>query len=267
MTHTPYPTQVFDDVPTADPRWDIALGNIPAIQQIIKFGWTGPVGSSDGPLDVWSGGGDYTGQPVEDPSAAATVDVVSDNIEDDGVALLTGAHTAELFGLNELGIAITEIVTLNGLTPVTSTKRFHRLNRVIIRTAGSTGVNVGEVEVSRTGAPLIVFAQVVPDINQSQVACYTIPADKFGLMTNLWVSLGLQNGNSGSGGTTFRVRPPGGVYSTTRNYYLTDGASTNQNTIPQKLNPLDDIKVRVLNISDNNTYFTAEFDILLVDNI
>lgn len=259
-----FPTEAFDEAHNAPARWDIALGNT-QVDQVVKFGSFGPAAAGDAPADVWSTGGDYTGMPVEDPSAATTVDVVSSSALD--TAAGTGAQTIRVFGLNEEGLPVQEDIILDGITPVVSTKNYHRLNRAKVLTAGSGETNAGIITISRTGAGAVVFAEMEVGLAQTQITAFTIPADKTGLLTGLWVSIGLANGNSGSAGTTLRVRPPGGVFNAGRNFVVTTAFPINPITLPVKFGPLTDVKLRIEDISDNNTTTTGEFDILLFDNI
>ena len=69
------------------------------------------------------------------------------NDEDGGAGGDTGALTIEIFGLDANYNPISEVVILDGLTFVTTTKSYLRIFRGIIRSAGSTGWNIGIITV------------------------------------------------------------------------------------------------------------------------
>ena len=258
-----YPIQTLTKTTTAPASWDIALGNIPSLQSVVKFGGAGPAGAGDAPLDVWSPGGDYEGQPIVG-APVLTATVVSAGLLD--TALGTGARTVQVFGLDENLEPVDEIVTLDGTTPVPLTNLYERLNRMKVLTAGSGGENDAVISAVRD-VTNEVFATIPSGLNQTQIAAYTIPAGKVGVLTNLWVSIGLANGNSGSAEVTLRARPQGGVYQAARSFTLSNSAAVNPITLPVTFDEGTDLKVRVEDISDNNTFITAEFDLVLVDKI
>ena len=81
-------------------------------------------------------------------SSADTMNVVSDSANDtsDG----TGARTIKITGLDGNYDEIEEIVTMNGLSSVTTTKSFIIIHRAIPNTAGSTETNVGTITITDT---------------------------------------------------------------------------------------------------------------------
>lgn len=85
------------------------------------------------------------------PAAAAVVDLVSDSANDDGIAPLSGAQVVAVVGLDGTGTFVFDVVTMNGLTPVTTTQTFLRTFAVFVAAAGSTGYNEGNITVEHLG--------------------------------------------------------------------------------------------------------------------
>lgn len=118
--------------------------------------------------DVWRYGG-----VKALPTSAATVSLVSTSTAD--AAAGTGARSVLLDGLNANYERITEVVALNGTTPVSSSNSFLRLN--LVRTtgvAGSSGANVGDITATIGGS---VQAFIAAGLGRSQMAHYTVEAN------------------------------------------------------------------------------------------
>jgi len=62
----------------------------------------------------------------------------------------TGARTINVMGLDANYVLQSEIVTLNGVTPVNTVNTFIRVHSASIQTAGSGGVNAGTITVRQT---------------------------------------------------------------------------------------------------------------------
>lgn len=77
-----------------------------------------------------------------------TLDVVSSSAGDaDGGA---GVNSIRLIGINATGDEVSEDVTLDGLTPVTTTATFHVLNEMVPLAFGANDDAVGNIDVTRT---------------------------------------------------------------------------------------------------------------------
>ena len=96
-----------------------ALGYIRGVTSFRKFGRNNDIDTSTVPEEIWNGGGlRYY------PSTAAALNVVSTNAND--TAAGTGARTVRVTGLDANWNEISEIVTLNGLTPVQTVNSYLR---------------------------------------------------------------------------------------------------------------------------------------------
>ena len=157
---------------------------------------------------------------------------------------------------------------MNGTTPVATTEQWQRVFRAVVLTAGSGGENAGGLTIRHTTTTANIFAILPAGNNQTTIAAYTIPAGKTGYLNSLFLLLSRANGSAGSAHITFRIREEGGVFRAIRNYQATNSGSV----IPPFKSPVvlpakTDIKVRCEDVSDSNTEVSAEFDIILEDNI
>jgi hypothetical protein len=125
------------------------------------FGYSAAVGNTAlGPL--WEGlttsGGAYAY-----PSSAAPLVLVSDSASD------TSALSIQIQGLDANYATLVETIALNGLSNVTTTNSFLRINLMTT----TNGLNVGNItaKISTT-----TYAKINAGIGQTQMSIYTVPA-------------------------------------------------------------------------------------------
>jgi len=134
---------------------------------------------STGAEDYWSAGGVLTL-----PTADANVTIVSDDDQDDGSPVGTGARTVALT-LMTSGYDITSLtMTLDGNATVTSALKYLRVLGASVATAGSTGANEGIITIAIGGTQAVILAGE----NKSNSASYTIPDEYTGYITELHAS-------------------------------------------------------------------------------
>jgi len=159
----------------------VQQGKVPGYTMINKFGYNPSIGS--GAFEtIWETGGDYPWQ-----STAVTVDVVSDDTNDDVAG--TGARTLRIQGLDGSYNLAEETVDMDGTTTVTTTQTFLRVFRMSVETAGSSGNNEGTITVTYTGGS-DVAATVTAGNGQTLMAVYTIPAGYTGYLLSMNISSG-----------------------------------------------------------------------------
>lgn len=142
-------------------------GVLPQRSSVLIFGDNPEIDVLSTPEDVWSAGGLY---PF--PVGAAVTDIVSDNAADTNISGI-GGWLASVVRLNaNLGI-ISEVVALNGLTPIVLSNQYRRIHRVIIITAGSNGSNVGTITIRHPGP--VVIGNIAPGTSTTQQAIFTVP--------------------------------------------------------------------------------------------
>jgi hypothetical protein len=133
----------------------VAAGQVSDAQVVNIFGVNHDLGSTYETL--WNYGGVYSY-----PSSAASLSCVSSSASDTMAVLLVGVD-ANYY-------PITDTVTLNGTTPVTSAKAFLRLNQAVIL----AGSNVGNITVT-SGATVVGYIAIGEGLTQS--CNYTVPVN------------------------------------------------------------------------------------------
>jgi hypothetical protein len=194
----------------------VARDQITWHQSVIVFGFNGDVDTSV--ETVWPYGGLLTF-----PSAALQLSVSSDNAADTSAG--TGARTVYLEGLDANYNVISETVTLNGQTAVTTTNSYLRINNCYVRTAGSGNSAAGTIYFGTgtvtAGVPATVYDVIQFDYNSRITGSYTVPAGY-----TAYVSQGLFSSGqvSGSNAVTGRLMTRG-----TNNIRLTAAVVTVNN--------------------------------------
>lgn len=239
----------------------VALGLIPGVKSIHKYGRNPDIDVISGFEAIWNGGGEYTGFNAV---AAEIVTVVSSDAADDSAG--TGARTIKLFGLDTNGFEQTEIVTLDGATPVDSVKEYLRLDRAKCMTAGSGGTNAGVITIRQKTTTANIFAVLPIGYGSTMIAAYTIPAGKVGLY-DAWFS-------SFAGKTTadcnvrLNKRESGGCWQVQEEHTLRSAGSSafpREFKVPKDgLPALTDIYVSA-DTDANDTGLAAGFDLKLYD--
>ena len=171
----------------------VAKGDYTGYTNVSKFGRNPNVKSSDYET-IWDGSNLYPW-----PTAAETLNVVSTDADDTSAG--TGARTVEIEGLNSSWAVITETVSMNGTTNVTTTNSFLRVYRVRVVTAGSTGVNEGTITCTNTTSSNVIgqISLGSSGFGQSLMALYTVPAGKTAYLINFDFSSSKDNEH------TFRI--------------------------------------------------------------
>lgn len=238
-----------------------ARGLIPGQELFEKFGRNPAISTTDDPQDVWGGGGLYTGQPL---TAAEKVSVVSGSTSDDNAGG-TGLRSLRLFG-QLAGVEQTEDVLLAGTTPVLTLKDWDRIYRVRGLTAGTGGFNVGAITVNHAVTTANVFAIVPIGSNRSQIGAFTVPAGKRLYMRSLDSRIIRANGGLGSGTIALMQRNSGAVWEQTRTTDVnTNGPASLDLGLSARYEPLTDLVMRVLDVTDNATSCTSQMFGILVD--
>jgi len=248
----------------SDFKTEVALNNVPNYEVDTKFGRNPVINIASAPSDITSVGGVYAGHPLS--YTPETVNVFSSSANDTSAG--TGARTVRIYGLKtDLSENYEyEDIILNGVTPVTSTNTWWRVNRIVVLTAGTGGSNAGTITARATTTTTYVFATIAIGLNQSTVCTYTVPYNKRMLIKKIQAGITRASGAAGSATISLRVRPKSGVYNAKRVYGLQTGAILNNEFgggIVAEAGA--DIKVTVDAVSDNATIAQAEFEYILIE--
>ena len=155
----------------------IARGHIDGHSNVNIYGYQPSVGTSF--IPVWENATDYTF-----PAAATRMNLAGSN-GDTAKILITG--------LDANYNVVTETVTLNGLTPVTTVNSFLRINGMQVSVGSAT--NPAGVVTLKDLTNTTIYAQINAGVGRSQAAIYTVPAGHIYYLArvNIYTSL---NGNN-----------------------------------------------------------------------
>ncbi len=231
-----YPLQVLASgrqrVSAISYLFDIAEGNVPNHVALNKFGHNPTLAAT---LEtIWSNSILYVYLTTADQ-----MEILSTDDEDGGAGTDTGALTMEIFGLDSDYALISETITLNGTTIVTSTKSYLRIYRAIVRTAGSTGWNIGTITIRDQDGDA-TKATIEPFKNQTLMALFTIPAGKTGFITGWYGGTTLDKATE----IELYIRPFGEVFQVKRNLHIVQNAFEEKFDLPEMVSEKSDIEIR-----------------------
>ncbi len=222
-----------------------------------KFGKNFDVDTGTVPEDIWTPGG-----ILDDSAITPPLTIASDNAAD--TAAGTGLRTVNVQGVDTNGDYIETDITMNGLASV-ALNDFAFVNRMRGLTAGSNGRNVGTINVTDNGA--LVVSQMAPDTGQTLQAIFCNPGNWPALRLVTWyASIGRQAATQAD--FELIVNP--------YRFFTSDGVVRNLNTIELnaqgstfaqilidpdcgRLQPLDILRIRVLDVTTNTTRCSGGF--------
>jgi len=111
------------------------------------------------------------------PSSAIYMNVSSSSVNDTMGG--PGVWNITIYGLDADYRMINETIAMNGTNPVPTTLQYFRINRLRIETAGSSGVNVGDIYIGTGpvtgGKPATVYNMMTAGYGVSSTGTYTVP--------------------------------------------------------------------------------------------
>ncbi len=164
-------------VPLSDSALAIAMGAVPGVKHINKFGTNHDISTTY--EYIWVQGNGWTQLPATtllEVASTSALDVMTSG---------TGAWTITIEGLDDDGVEITDIVELNGQTPVLTALQFSFVNRAYVSSCGTGEVNAGIVRIAddstswSVGVPVTTAAiQAMIDAThgQTQQMIYKVPS-------------------------------------------------------------------------------------------
>ena len=242
----------------------VASGDLsPSYKQVFKFGQNASVGNSV--ETIWLEGGLYAYPP-----SATTMTVSSSDANDTSAG--TGARTIQISGLDGDYNEISETIILNGQTPVTTSNSYLRVNRALVLTAGSGGVNAGIIYVGTgtvtSGVPANKYTTINGDgTNQTLQAFWTVPAGYTAYIYQTNISTGTSSATPAVLKTLLVVRPFGGVFNTKEVITISNGNHLQDYSFPIKIEEKSDIEFRAESSSPSVSFnVSASLNIMYKQN-
>ena len=249
-------------VGTTEPFYlQVARNQISFHKSNFKFGFNADV--DDSLETVWAQGGLYSYL-----ASASVLKVSSSSTADTSAG--TGARTVELSGLDTNYDEISETVTLNGQTAVNTTNEFLRINRMVVRSAGSGEQNAGVIYAGTgtvtTGVPANKYATIAIGDNQTVMALWTVPRGYTAYLLQTDITVATTQNNKYC--TVHLVaRPDGEVFQIKDKFVKAESSVHQAYTIPLKFEEKTDIEVRAIGDSAGaDIAISAGLDILYIQN-
>lgn len=249
-------------VGTSEPfELQVARGQVAYHYAQYKFGFNSDVDNVE--ETVWAEGGLYGYL-----STASVLTVSSSSTADTSAG--TGARTVTLFGLDADYNEISETVTLNGQTAVNTTNSYLRINRGIVKSAGSGGENAGVIYAGTgtvtAGVPANKYLTIATGDNQTLMALWTVPAGHTAYVLQKDMTVATTQNNKYAT-LSLVARPEGEVFSV-KDKHVIDNATLSQHySIPLKFSEKTDLEVRCIGDSSGaDIAVSAGLDIIYIKN-
>lgn len=231
------------------------LGRIGNCSRVAAYGHLATPAAGN---DVWEGGGTY---PLL--AAASKLEILSASAND--MAAGTGGRTATITGLDANFNPISETITLNGVTPVTTQNTYLRVNSLMLATAGTGGTNAGNITLRVQGAGA-VQSVMLAGRSYAKSAIYTVPTGFTLLVTDLYFNVG-GNGNAVNVVYSFTRITPAGLLVTTNEYNSNPSAPIQR--LPHMGGPVmaqTTLTTRITAVGGAATDAYSAFEGYLIDN-
>jgi hypothetical protein len=255
MANNGYIKATSTDALEMDLPYGATIGRVSGHTRVAVYGHTPtPTANSD----VWEGAGLYPFQ-----TTATKLEILSSSAND--TAAGTGARTMMIAGLDANFNPISEVITMNGVTPVQSVNNYLRVNGLNIVTAGSGGQNAGDITLRVTGAGATqAIARAL--YGYAKQAIYTVPTGFSLLVTDVLPECA-GNGNAVNVVHSFTRITSAGVIQTTNEYNTLPGVSTQRTIITGALVPAtSSVVMRITAVGGAPTGAFASINGILIDN-
>ena len=220
-----------------------------------KFGRNGDIDGTSTPEDIWSFGGLYTFMTSAQPLFISS----SDNTDTQEI-IVEGLDTD--WNFQSIG------VTLAGQTKTAISGTWIRVFRAYNNGSTDTQgiVYIYEDTTPVAGVPTASFVRGVIEIEaqQTQMALYSISADRIAYLHNFIVNIFVPSGGDSSARFQILIRPFGGVFREIGQFVLNTGGTSTFDyafPLPIKIQPKSDILFRCIEVTNNNTALSVNFDL------
>lgn len=225
---------------TSRVEWLIATGEIDDVSYINKFGYNASVGTSW--ETAWDGNNTYTYI-----ASAGTAVVTSSDTDDNGGTVLVS-------GLNSAYEEVSETLTIGGGA---GSVEFYRVFRAQMVSANTGTENQGTVTITVDSKSAAIIS---PNIGQTLMAVYTVPANKTGYL------LQVDAGSSKDLEHEIRlvIKHNGGVWNTKTYHTQRGGFNSLRFEVPISIPAEADVEVKVKGSATSSV--SAAFELILVDS-
>lgn len=243
---------------TNDPALNISRGALAGFSMQNKYGQNLDVDT--GTEDIWPNGGTYL-----EPDTATTLSLVSTSAND--TAAGTGVRTVFISGLNGSYAPVSETVTMNGLTPVTTVNSYIAVNVFYADTAGTGGAAAGSITLTSAATGTPVLGVIPVGEGNATAAIYTVPAGYKAYITRFTGSVYCNTAGAYIS-LLLRVKRFGGVFGTRNGFGLFSGGTTTgfSDIMPYIEVPEKSVIKISATASTNNCVVRANFGLILVQD-
>ena len=224
---------------------DVSRGAVPGTTNVFVGGRNRSVPNNT-EASCWNIGGLYPWSAWD--AGAGTLSLVSDNAADTAITIL-------LDGLDANYVQQTEVVTLNGTSPVVSTKQFLRLNSAT--NIGGKAI-VGTVNISIRGTTI---GRIEASKQATSMAVYTVPAGHTAF--SVWADFAVLGTASAEIKAYWRFH--NGVFVGIYSSFVTGNTYQAMPPLPGRIPEKTDIDNRVAN-GTNNLQASSNQQLLLIEN-
>jgi hypothetical protein len=241
---------------------DAAKGAISGTGIITKFGFNDVVSTGTTPEDIWNYGGVFV------PPTTARVHYITSSSSND-TSSGTGARTVLIYGINGSYARITETVTMNGTSNVSTANSYLHIHLMQETSVGSNGSNVGTITATaQTDAT--VTCSMDAGQGQSSSTIYLVPDGYKGYIMKIRARMSNTTSNSTAVvalytqpfGAGYQLKTRLGMNNNGNSFVETDYS----NSTPFIIQAKSWVKLRCVSVTNNNTAVEGEYDLILVQD-
>ncbi len=248
-------------VRSVDSELDLAFGKFDGMTEDSKFGYIEALGTSvviGTPStwnDLWASGGlrnvpsgTFTPYMASDDAADTDIPITWTYLDSSGYEQTVTVNTNASDGRTPVSLGVTAQEVYRGTTGSTLT------GDVTVCTANnfSSGVPVSPTTQ--------LLAKILARDGQTQICAGRVPVNKKRRIKSIFSACTLLSGGAGAVLAVFEVRPNGGAWQVKRPMMFTSYSDYDRVIRGIVLEPLTDFRIRIRDVSDNNTYIEATID-------
>lgn len=246
-----------------------ALGEIEGVVSIGKFGYSQNVDNGVA-TDLHDGANATNDQDlIVAPTAARVHAIVSSSASD--AAAGVGARTMRVYGLTAWDAKETsEVVTLNGTTPVNTANAYVFINRMVVLTKGATSVNVGNITAT-AATDGTVSTRILAGNGQTEFGALAVPSVQRVVLLRIYASVMRSSPSAAAVDLTLKLNPTPTAellnFLTIHRFALDSDATSRDSVTYESPRVYDGgciIKLQASATADN-TFVSGGFDVLLID--